>query len=1078
MYASLIDQTIRRVYQKGVATKILQGMDRIRNEFDEIQARRWPTELLQNARDLSAPERPVRVRIELTDDTVRFLHSGRPFSVKDILSIINQVSSKQPGEGVGQFGTGFLSTFQLSMRVDVRSYLKEEGEPYRPFHVCLDRSGTTQEAIAAAIQQALEELRNADRAEAVDTLEPDGLNTEFCYHLQERRNRVIARMGVEDLRQTLPCILLFSQKLGEVELVIRTEDCQERVSFRRGRQEPLPGGLLRQEIFVGDRTQTWFTIQQDGITLAAAWEEGFLPLSGRAPRLYIDFPLIGSEDFPFPVVLNSLRLRPNEPRSGVSLVEHEESLDARENRALLDRAAALYQVFFPALLDIDRRGAEHLLTIPPQEERKEWSAAWVREHLYQSLYDFIARQPLLPVDGTFYALSEPDIRLVQAGTPERRRGLAALWRQLQGVLMPEGETDWYTLLSGYGIPEEKRVTIRSALEGASRALSSGLRPGVEPAAWLAALYDLGMETEETAIRAGEFFLFPNQSREDLAAGRLFSTPNICLDPGVPEPLKDCTEELDKLEPAGCLELRRRLLHRGFQPKTPLFLAELSMAELTDYIITRSDRGFRVRGYMQRREFFNEAWASAWSLLLSAGPDRELYALCQAGWREMPEAAEPDPRFDRRMWSNASRGVLNLLLEELKAAGCLAEWTKLLTARSFGADTAGWLESFYGKAAQYLRVSELFYSPILPNQYGRFCAPADLKQDKIGDETLKSISSCFQQERAECDLHARLLDQSLQLPGWNLSTLGLDAAASGVNTALQQFLARTSLPDAPLELQEACTRLLGWIQEHPAQAERCFPAFCREEDQMKLLTPRAAVSLRQKADRLGELLALAGTEDPGELACLIQNGMREPPMVLPEDLPAFDPESGLLFDEDWGDLGGEARAERLRRIGNAGERCAFQAVVEHLTAQGFSLESDTGGFARLTRGETLATVHRPDTTAFRQPGWDIEVKLQDGQETRTYCLEVKTHTVRSRVRSLLPLSDTQMRMAARMGEDYILLLVIYDEALERAATLHPFRNVIGRLADGTLRGAEGRYLMRCGEEPERPLRSLLERVEPA
>lgn len=70
MYADLINRAINAVHQKGVATKILQGMDRIRNEFDEVQARRWPTELLQNARDLSTPDRPVRVRIELTDEHI------------------------------------------------------------------------------------------------------------------------------------------------------------------------------------------------------------------------------------------------------------------------------------------------------------------------------------------------------------------------------------------------------------------------------------------------------------------------------------------------------------------------------------------------------------------------------------------------------------------------------------------------------------------------------------------------------------------------------------------------------------------------------------------------------------------------------------------------------------------------------------------------------------------------------------------------------------------------------------------------------------------------------------------------
>lgn len=1061
MYTDFINQTISQVYQKGVATKILQGMDRIRNEFDEVQARRWPTELLQNARDLSVSGRPVRVRIELTNDAVRFSHSGRPFSVKDILSIINQVSSKRPGEGVGQFGTGFLSTFQLSMRVDVCSYLKEDGEPYRPFHVCLDRSGTTQEAVSAAIQRALEELKGADRAEALETLELDGLNTEFCYSLQDRRGRKIARMGVDDLRRTLPCVLLFSQKLGEVELVIQTEDCWESLTFRRGATERLPNGLLRQELWVGSSRQIWFALQRDEITLAAAWdrERGFLPMPALLPRLYIDFPLVGTEWFPFPVVLNSLRLRPNEPRNGISLVEHEESLDARENRALLDSAVSLYRDFLTMLLAVGRRGVEHLLAIPSQEERKEWSAGWVREHLYQALYDFISRQPLLSVNGEFRALSESDIRLVQGETGDQRRELAVLWRQIKGVSVPEGETDWYAVLAAYPLPDAQCVTIRSALEGASDALRQGFRLGTDPAAWLAALYDLGMETEETAIRAGEFALFPNQSQEDLASGRLYSAGAICLDSGIPELLKDCTEELDKLESNGCLGLRSRLLHRGFKPQRPLFLPEASVAELTDYIITRSDRGFRVRGYSQQPEFFNETWAAAWRLLLATGPDRELYELCRAGWCDLPEYAEQNHRFDGRMWSNACRGVLNLLLEKLQKAGSLDAWNKILTARSPEMDMTAWLESFYGKTAQYLRVAELFYSPILPNQYGRFCAPADLRLDKIEDEELKAISVCFQGERADCDLPRRLLGRNLQLPGWNLPPLGLMAAASDINAALQQFLTRTSLPEAPLELQEACTRLLGWIQEHPAQAERCFPAFCREEDQMKLLTPKAAVSLRKKADRLGELLALAGTEDPEALAGLIQNGLRERVPEMTENAPEFDPESGIFFDEDWNDTWDEDRRERLRRIGEAGEYCAFRAVVDYFTGRGFALESEGGGFALLSRGDIKAKVYRADAGEFHQPGWDIEVTLWNEQEKETFYLEVKTHTPRSRSRSLLPLSDTQMRLAAGLGKNYVLLLVIYDEALDQAVAMHPFRNVIGHLAEGTLRGAEGRFVLR-------------------
>ena len=76
-----------------------------------------------------------------------------------------------------------------------------------------------------------------------------------------------------------------------------------------------------------------------------------------------------------------------------------------------------------------------------------------------------------------------------------------------------------------------------------------------------------------------------------------------------------------------------------------------------------------------------------------------------------------------------------------------------------------------------------------------------------------------------------------------------------------------------------------------------------------------------------------------------------------------------------------------------------------------------GRARLPRfsGEdTRVTVHRANTEKLRQPGWDIEVTLRDGQGEQVFYWEAKTYTPRSQVRSLLPLSDTQMQLAASLG----------------------------------------------------------------
>lgn len=1064
MYAALIDQTISQVYQKGVANKILQSMDRIRNEFDPVQARRWPTELLQNARDLACPDRPVRVQIELTDDALYFRHSGKPFSVKDILSILNQVSSKKPGEGVGQFGTGFMSTFQLSMTVDVRSLLKDEGEPYRPFRICLDRSGATHEDISQAIFQALETLKAADRAQPLETVDENAFNTEFRYHLDNDRSREIARIGVDDLRNTLAFTMLFSDRLGEAELLLREGGAAGSLLFRRGEHTLMPNGLERQEILAGETVRTFFLLRKDGAALAAEWDrkQGFLPLNPNTPRLFIDFPLVGSEHFPFPVVLNSLSLRPNEPRSGISLVEHEQSLDARENRTLIDRAAALYQTFFTALYALEQRGAEHIIAIPPQEENKEWSAAWVRGHIYDRLYDFLSGQKLLPVGTERRALGERELYLVRGKDAGTRRALAELCGQIRGVLVPEGETDWYSAFSSYTPPRDKVAALETVLEQTQRIVLHGLKEE-NPAGWLARLYDLAMEDGAAAagIGAGNTAIFPSQRRTGPDQFRLYTAKELYRDPGIPEILKDASEQLDGLAEAGRLDIRSKLLCLEFRPAHSEGLPpDYPVSDFINYIVTRSDRRFPVKSFAWYGASYEKMWNEAWKLLLASGPDEEMYRLARDGWQDLPEREDCSSLSQSEgMWRGAYRGVLNHLLRLLQGKAELEPLAEVLRGRNESTDPIRWLNLLYAKAARYLRVSDLYYEPIMLNQRGRFRAPSRLKLDAVGDEELKAITVCFRGERESCGLYELLADRRLELKDWQIPSMQLEAAAGELNAALVQFFARSSLPQAPLELQEACTRLLSWLRERPEEAENYFPSFCKEEDQMKLLTPSAAVSLRKKADRLSRLLALAGTDDPEELERIVQEGKTS--KQSPDGRDGFDPDSGMWLDGDWNGLGEEERRERLRRIGMAGERCAFRAVVESLTGQGYTvnkLAEDRTAELAAPDGSGQAVVERPDTEDYHQAGWDIRVTVTAERESQCYYLEVKTHTPRSVARSLLPLSNEQIRLATEKGRSYIVLEVIYDEGEDRAAAIHALPNIPELIGRGALYFPEGRCLL--------------------
>ena len=116
-----------------------------------------------------------------------------------------------------------------------------------------------------------------------------------------------------------------------------------------------------------------------------------IKLSDQLPRLFVDFPLIGAEDFPFPVVINCRNFRTNEPRSGITLVDNLASKDALVNKEIMERAAALYGRFLHGLARLNMGRLDHVTKIPEWKPNRELSEEWVKEHLYGRLYVIVAK---------------------------------------------------------------------------------------------------------------------------------------------------------------------------------------------------------------------------------------------------------------------------------------------------------------------------------------------------------------------------------------------------------------------------------------------------------------------------------------------------------------------------------------------------------------------------------------------------------------------------------------------------------------------------------------------------------------
>ena len=89
----------------------------------DIECKRWPWELMQNAKDsISGTEREtIDIILKIEENCVIFQHNGSPFNGQTYLALLYKYSEgkKDKIESTGRFGTGFLTTHCLSKIVNI-----------------------------------------------------------------------------------------------------------------------------------------------------------------------------------------------------------------------------------------------------------------------------------------------------------------------------------------------------------------------------------------------------------------------------------------------------------------------------------------------------------------------------------------------------------------------------------------------------------------------------------------------------------------------------------------------------------------------------------------------------------------------------------------------------------------------------------------------------------------------------------------------------------------------------------------------------------------------------------------------
>ena len=399
---------------RSIADKIIKRLHDLDKTVQNNHGR-WAWELLQNAKDSVAERnRKVSVQIIYGDEGIQFSHNGYHFTERDIRGLINQISSKEVDEGevstrTGRFGTGFLTTHLLSKEVYIKGIIETIGGDFFQFGFPLDRNGKTTVALIPKIENAWKQFQTSTDNSEIDKYDEEALNTSFIYSLDSTEQKEIARIGVDEFTTLIPYVLSFIPEIYSVEII---DNVRDEITVFTNESEIVDGFKKIKKIYNGKTTIVRLLYATNGIVSIAARaikkDDYFEILSiENLPKLFCDFPLIGTENFHFPIVVNSFYFNPQTERDGIWLWGENDS-EVIENKDILEQAFLLYKEMIDG---IETKSFKNVYNIAktklPSTDEKYFDADWYVKYIQVPLREFLLTKSIVELeDGSNGKINE------------------------------------------------------------------------------------------------------------------------------------------------------------------------------------------------------------------------------------------------------------------------------------------------------------------------------------------------------------------------------------------------------------------------------------------------------------------------------------------------------------------------------------------------------------------------------------------------------------------------------------------------------------------------------------------------
>jgi hypothetical protein len=394
----------------GHAHSIKTHLKPILSKSNELR-KRWMWELLQNASDLG---NEINAEFEFLDNFLIFRHNGEPFTLDQAYNLIKPESSKdnkstESKSVIGQFGTGFISTHILSKKIAVSGVVEHsEEDKYFRFSFNLDRSEREDKNfLIQSIKDSEKEYR--DSLIEIEDYSPSDFDTEFVYQIDDTYSSIVGNQIIEDgfdsFLELIPFVFAFRPQLKKINIKDKRKGIDETWVFKRKDVETNIEDLeLTLTVCKKNKEQhfttTIGTIKNNETTIACLLEEietnvfKVLEFPENSPKLYCAFPMIGTTEYNFPVVIHSERFVPNRERDGITISKYD-----LNNRERLVEAKDAFEKLFDIIEEYKWEESFNLCRISKVEIQDEDEKEWYRSKIFSPLKDKIYNTQLIELDS-------------------------------------------------------------------------------------------------------------------------------------------------------------------------------------------------------------------------------------------------------------------------------------------------------------------------------------------------------------------------------------------------------------------------------------------------------------------------------------------------------------------------------------------------------------------------------------------------------------------------------------------------------------------------------------------------------